>query len=259
MASAADLRLRNQILKESQTVQYALQSPSAQRYTTLAGNRLRQEAARQSGTVSDLEFSGVSRLDYILGDIPGLNQAGLPIAGALAAIPAAAGALGLSLPAWLAGALGVAGAGYGAYQALGGGEGGGLFGNNLLGGDEFTIGGVPFGGPGLPEPPASMLLKEWHVNFEGLGFQLQYYLVQLPNGRRKIAMYHTGKKTWKVWNWTTPRLAVIGKNMPSHKNIVRLRKNLAKHRADADTILKLTSPTYNAYKSRRRSRSKSRR
>lgn len=252
MASIADYQLRNQLMKESQTVQVALQSPSAQRYTTLAGNRLRQEAARSSGTVGDLEFSGVSRLDYLLGNIPGLNQAGLPIAGALAAVPAALGALGISVPAAVGTALGVAGAGYAAYQALGGGEGGGIFGNNLLGGDEFVMGGIPFGGPGLPEPPASMLLKEWHVNYEGLGFQLQFYLVQMPNGRRKIAMYHTGKKTWKVWNWSTPRLAVIGKNMPSHKNIVRLRKNLAKHRADADTILRLTSPKYAAHKARRR-------
>lgn len=171
-----------------------------------------------------------------------------------AQLPALLGALGI--PAATAAGIGTAvaagGAIYGGLQALGLGEGGGLFGNNLLGGDETYMSGIPFGGPGLAEPPAEWVLKEWHVNHDN--FRLQYYLVQMPNGRRKIAMYHTGKKRWKVWNWSTPRLAVIGKNMPSHKMIVRLRKNIGKHRADADTILRLTSPKYSAYKARRRSR-----
>ncbi|GAI05254.1 unnamed protein product, partial [marine sediment metagenome] len=67
----------------------------------------------------------------------------------MAAIPAVAAAAGVTLPAWLPALAGVAAAGYGAYQALGGGEGGGLFGLNVLGGDEFAMGGLEFGGPGL--------------------------------------------------------------------------------------------------------------
>lgn len=147
---------------------------------------------------------------------------------------------------------GIAGAGYGALQALGLGEGGGLFGNNLLGGDTSYINGIPLGGPGLAEPPAEMVEKEWHVNYDG--FKLQYYLVRMPSGGRKIAMYNSKTGKWKAWSWRTPRLAVIGKNMPSHKMIVRLRKNLSKHRADAETLLKLTSPQYAAYKTRKRRR-----
>jgi hypothetical protein len=174
-----------------------------------------------------------------------------PPAPAVAAVPAALGALGAAVPA-VAGIAGGLAAGYGVLQALGLGEGGGLFGNNLLGGDEFTMGGVPFGGPGLAEPPRSMVLKEWHVKYDW--GTLQYYMVQLPGRGRKIAMYNTRTKQWKVWSFRTPRLAVIGKNMPSHKQITRLRRNLSKHRTDAESILKLTSPQYVAYKSRKRSR-----
>ncbi|GAI23933.1 unnamed protein product, partial [marine sediment metagenome] len=91
--------------------------------------------------------------------------------GVVAGIPAAAGALGLTLPAWLAGILGVAAAGYAGYQALGGGEGGGLFGLNVLGGDEFEMGGLEFGGPGLPEPLAPY--TEWRVGNK------QFYYVKV--------------------------------------------------------------------------------
>ena len=167
----------------------------------------------------------------------------LGIPGAAAVVPAAGAALGLpaGVMTTLTGLVGTAGAIYGGLQALGLGEGGGLFGNNLLGGDDFSLGGVEFGGPGLAEPPAQYVLKEWHVSYDW--GRLQYYLVQMPGQSRKIAMYNTRTKRWKVWVWRAPRLAVIGKNMPSHKMITRLRRNLKKHSADARTILKMTSPT----------------
>lgn len=162
----------------------------------------------------------------------------LPIAeaaGPLAVIPAALGALGLTLPGWLAAIIGVAGAGYGAYQALGGGEGGGLFGLNVLGGDEFTTGGVEFGGPGLPEPKAPY--KEWSVTINGT--RLQFYRVSTPRGT-KMFCYNTKTKKWS--HWIPQKMAVIGKNLPTHRTLVRLRRNLKKHTADARTILKLTAP-----------------
>jgi len=156
-----------------------------------------------------------------------------------AAVPALA-PIAAAVPA-LAGVIGVLGAGIGVAQALGFGEGGGLFGNNLLGGDDFSMGGIQFGGPGLPEPSASQVIKEWHVNYDW--GKLQYYLVQMPTGGRKIAMYNSRTKRWKVWAWRKPYIAVIGKNMPSHKQITRLRHNLSRHKADARTILKLADPT----------------
>ncbi len=156
-------------------------------------------------------------------------------------IPTALAAIGGVVPA-LAGVAGIAAAGYGLFQALGGGEGEGLFGLDILGGgngDTYRD-GIPFGGPGLKEPPAEYVEKEWHVSYDW--GRLQYYMVKMPTGGRKIALYNTRTKKWKVWSWRTPRLAVIGKNMPSHKMITRLRRNLKKHSADARTILKMTSP-----------------
>jgi len=116
---------------------------------------------------------------------------------------------------------------------------GAALGGALGGGDEGqeVIGGVPLGGPGLAEPPARMVLKEWHISTQR--GDLQFYLVQTPRGKR-IFMYNTRTKSWK--SWLPPRLSVIGKNLPSHKMIVRLRRNLKRHTADAKTILQLTSP-----------------
>lgn len=155
-----------------------------------------------------------------------------------AVIPAAAAALPAVIPA-LAGIAGVAAAGFGVAQALGFGEGGGLFGNNLLGGDEFSLGGLEFGGPGLPEPTAPY--TEWHS-----GNKQFYHVPQYsPTGKyagAKVAMYNKDTKRWKVWRLPKPHLAVIGKNMPRHQMITRLRRNLSRHTADAVTILKLTAP-----------------
>ena len=164
-------------------------------------------------------------------------------------IPAALGLLG-GVGGTVGTIAGVLGAGYGALQALGFGEGGGLFGNNLLGGDETYLGGVPLGGPGLAEPPAEWIEKEWHVSYDW--GDLQYYMVRMPTGGRKIFLYNTRTKVWKFWPWRKPSLAIIGKNMPSHKMITRLRRNLKKHSADARSILQLTSPTSLAKRKRSR-------
>ena len=161
-----------------------------------------------------------------------------------AAVPAVAGALGMTLPGWLLAALGIAGAGYAGYQALGGGEGGGLFGLNVLGGDEFQLGGLEFGGPGLPEPKAAY--TEWRTGNK------QFYHVPVyskTTGKylhAKIAMYNRDTKKWKVWTLPKPHLAVIGKNMPRHQMITRLRRNMKRHTADAKTILQVSSPAYYA-------------
>lgn len=127
------------------------------------------------------------------------------------------------MPAWLMAILGIAGAGYAGYQALGGGEGGGLFGLNVLGGDEFTMGGVEFGGPGLPEP--TQPYSEWHVGNKQFYHMSQYTQAGRYSGA-KVAMYNRDTKKWKVWNLPKPHLAIIGKNMPSHRMLTRLRRNM---------------------------------
>ncbi len=124
---------------------------------------------------------------------------------------------------------------------------GGMFGGDEAPGTELSpTGGMPapLGGPGLKEPGSPYLIKEWHVTYpKG---RIQYYLVQRMglNGAisRYIMMYKTWDKTWKWWRWRAPHLAVIGKNMPSHKMITRLRRNLKRHKADARTITQLTDP-----------------
>jgi hypothetical protein len=129
------------------------------------------------------------------------------------------------------------------------GEGGGIGGINLLGGDVGTIPGtdIGLGGPGLPEPGPGTgwaLQKEWHVNYSW--GTLQYYLIQKFGSKgyanRYIALYNTKTKQWKAWRWKPPTLAVIGKNMPRHQMMVRLRRNLARHSADARQLLAITSP-----------------
>jgi len=184
-----------------------------------------------------------------IGDLPGVmgvtgalrDRLGQPSPqpGVIGAVPAIAGALGATIPAWLAAILGVAGAGYAGYQALGGGEGGGLFDNNLLGGDDFVIGGVEFGGPGLAEPLQPY--TEWHIGNKQFYHMSQYTAAGKYSGA-KVAMYNKDTKKWKVWNLPKPHLAIIGKNMPSHRMLTRLSRNMKRHTADAKTILKVTSP-----------------
>jgi len=102
--------------------------------------------------------------------------------------------------------------------------------------------GVPFGGPGLAEPGGKYLLKEWKIRVDSKDgdFNLQYYLTINDRGTKRIFMYNQRTKAWK--SWPMPRLAVIGKNMPRHQMLTRLRRNLKRHSADAVTILKLVAP-----------------
>lgn len=182
-----------------------------------------------------------------------VNVAGVPaIAGAVAGLAGAGGIVG--------GVAGLAGAAYSIWQALGGGEGEGLFGNDLLGGGDVSgvgtgswIDGIPLGGPGLAEPPAAWVEKEWQITAGGT--KCQYYLVRLPQGGKKIAMYNARTKAWKSWRVrTSSNVAYIGKKLPSHRMLTRLRRNLGKHSADARTILRITSPASLGTSGRRRRR-----
>lgn len=166
---------------------------------------------------------------------------------------AALSGLGISIPEPITTALGLFGIGYAGAQALGLGEGGGILGNNLLGGDTIYVGGIPLGGPGLAEPPASMIEKEWET-VQG-GTKCHFWLVRMPDSkRRRVYMYNFSTQRYKYWTIRKPSVAYIGKKMPSHKMIVRLRKNLSKQSADARTILKITSPTSLKNAGRRRRR-----
>ena len=206
----------------------------------------------EPGGVPSMAGVGIGAGAGIVGYQPPAAQGSIPIAGAIAP---ALGALGVAMPAWLTAILGAAAVGYGGYQALGGGEGGGLFGMNILGGDEFALGGLEFGGTGLAEPTAPY--TEWHTGNKQFYYVPQYSPQTGKFLRAKVAMYNKDTKKWKVWTLPKPHLAVIGKNAPSHRMLTRLRQNLRRHTADAKTILQVASPAYYAkmsgyYKRKRR-------
>ena len=135
------------------------------------------------------------------------------------------GSIGALLPALLS-TLKIGGAAATAAPAIGGILAG-LFGANAL--DLFgnnpqqTIGGnIPLGGPGLAEPPANMVVKEWRAN------GAQFY--KLLDGR--IAVYSTRKGRWKVYR--PARNLVISRN-PKVRDLLsvsgkvdKLMKSLAK-------------------------------
>jgi len=172
-----------------------------------------------------------------------VRTAGLPalipvaatgIAALVKAFPALAGILGK------AGTIaGIAGGAYGLLQGLGLGQGEGLFGLDPLGGDTQYQGNIPLGGPGLAEPPAQYVIKEW--SRDTAAGRVQYYRVQMPNMKKPVTLgYYTKYRKWV--RFKAPHLAVIGKGLPSHRQLTRLRRNLVRHSADARTILKITSP-----------------
>ncbi len=182
-----------------------------------------------------------------LRDIRTLREAGVPEPRLMSgAIPIGPGgivaAAGRYLPQIATGAAAL----YAGAQALGLGEGEGLFGTDAFpgdGGQQIEPGGVPFVGPGLREPSAEYVVKEWRrrVDSRDGDYNLQFYLVKMPGRAYRIYMYSQRTRGWK--SWSMPRPAVIGKNMPSHKMLTRLRRNLKKQAADAKTILQVASPT----------------
>lgn len=211
------------------------------------------------GDLSSVDFGNPG--NYLGGVLPNLGAGGI---GDVSQLQTAIGEVPLLLgPGGGGGALAtllgigtglaaVGGGVYGVLQALGLGAGGGLFGNNLLGGDTSQVNGITIGGPGQQEPSASSIIKEWVVNYSS--GQLHYWLVQVGPRSRKILLYNSRTGKYKAWSWRPPRLAVIGKNMPKHRMIVRLRRNLKKHTADARTLLQLTSPSSLAHHRRSRTR-----
>jgi len=217
-------------------------APTGQGYVAPAGTleRIIPGAGIPAG-VQPWTGAGIGAGAGIVGPVEAQAQGSLLGVGAIAP---ALGALGLTVPAGLAAILGIGAAGYAGYQALGGGEGGGLFGMNILGGDEFALGGLEFGGPGLPEPTAPY--TEWHTGNKQFYYVPQYSPTTGKFLRAKVAMYNKDTKKWKVWTLPKPHLAVIGKNAPSHRMLTRLRHNLRRHTADAKTILQVASPAYYA-------------
>lgn len=156
----------------------------------------------------------------------GLLPAVLPVATAIAPyVPAVATGVG------------IAGAAWGLLQALGLGEGEGIFGFDVFGGDTGVLQvpgqDIPLQGPGLAEPEPKYIVWEKHYPWGNM-----YRL----NIRGKTVMARWSRtKGWKTW--VPMKMAVIGKKIPTHKSLTRLRRLLKKHQDDAKTILKITQPS----------------
>lgn len=105
-----------------------------------------------------------------------------------------------------------------------GGNGGSVNGGGSPGAVSNT---VPLVGPGVPEPPNSMVKARWEskVYDNKLGYiKLNFYA--LVDGR--IMMYHNTKKYWKIWR---PKKSVVISSNPrlSHlKKLARLNKRVEK-------------------------------
>lgn len=86
---------------------------------------------------------------------------------------------------------------------------------------------LPLVGPGVPEPPNSMVTSRWETRVydNKLGYvKMNFYA--LTDGR--IAMYHNYKKYWRVWR---PKKNVVISSNPrlSHlKKLARLNKRVEK-------------------------------
>ena len=77
---------------------------------------------------------------------------------------------------------------------------------------------IPLVGPGVPEPPGSIVKRRWETRVydNELGYvKMNFY--SLTDGR--IAMYHNYKKYWKVWR---PKKNVVISSNPRLKDLKKL-------------------------------------
>ena len=87
-------------------------------------------------------------------------------------------------------------------------------------------GGVPVGGPGVPEPPAAMVAHHWSVEVHSKAagtFNLWFF--KLVDGR--MMCFNPAKNTWKMWRPVKP-LAVMYRGKTSLSQAVKVQKYLDK-------------------------------
>jgi len=122
---------------------------------------------------------------------------------------AALAALGITLPTGIAALLGV---GVGAVGAT-------LAGGVLGGNGSTTVDGIPVGGPGVAEPPAGMVAKQWHmlVHSNTTGWYWIYFF-KLHDGR---IMCYNPPVGWKIWR---PKKMIVLSPDPRMSMIKKLDK-----------------------------------
>ncbi|MDP2989525.1 MAG: hypothetical protein Q8O57_03050 [Kiritimatiellota bacterium] len=196
-------------------------------------------AGTETGTVSLASvmpgIAGVSGVAGILKALPSVAQ----IAPKVPAVLAGAGTLlaGGGAGALLA-ALGVGGAAAGllglAGQLLPGaagwltgaginGNGGGVMttGQQIVTG-RTALNGVPFGGPGVPEPPAGMVSKAWKTkSFSNVAGEYWVYHWSLLDGRRLT--WNAAKNQAKIWR---PQKNITLGPKPRVKDLIRINRQI---------------------------------
>jgi len=159
--------------------------------------------------------------------------------GEMPTVLGAAGPSPLTLLPWLMGLVGGGGIVGGALTVASA-----LFSEN--GGAEMTMGqdvglygrsgvvgnggGVPVGGPGVPEPPASMVAHYWKImayspkaGLVGIGNNFYVHHWRLIDGRRMS--FNPLKNQWKMWRPTKP-LAVMYRGKTSLSQAVKVQRYL---------------------------------
>lgn len=129
------------------------------------------------------------------------------------------------LPESWGGFLGAVGTGLGLYNLISGAVSGGggasevtnVGGINMASGTQVVtvnggtaVGGVSFGGPGVPEPPAAMVAKAWKTkSFSNTVGEYWVYFWKLTDGR--ILCWNAAKREAKIWRPKKPIVMYRGK------------------------------------------------
>lgn len=87
-------------------------------------------------------------------------------------------------------------------------------------------GGVPVGGPGVPEPPQRMIAKQWKTKaFSNTIGEYWVHFFRLVDGR--MMCYNAAKREWKMWRPKKP-LAVLYRGKITLSQAVKVQAYLDK-------------------------------
>lgn len=171
----------------------------------------------------------------------GLSQMGIPIGGSIptwlkllagvSATAAGGGALGSILGLLSGGGSWSSVIGQGIGLLTGGGNGAGIGGSGMTTGQSAdtysqavtggtTVAGVPFGGPGVPEPPAGMVAKTWKTKaFSHTAGEYWVYFWKLIDGR--VLCWNAAKREAKMWK---PKKNMVLSSNPRLPDLLRFSK-----------------------------------
>lgn len=178
-----------------------------------------QEARRPTATLGGRGAGALSAIGGVSPQVYGaVQQTAAPMLAGGGAVQAARGAgmaVGGNIGKILA-ALGIGGTAAGlTADVLSPGMG-------LIQSGQQQVGGVPLGGPGLAEPPAEMVAKEWSTG------TAQFY--QLIDGR--IMVFSKKKNRWKIYrpakHIVVPRNPRVGTLLRADKRTDRLMAKIGK-------------------------------